>query len=318
MFIKSDSAVTISVLTYNSSKYVLETLESIKAQTYQPLILQICDDCSTDDTIKISKRWIEQNKNRFLRTKIIIPEHNTGISGNVNRCNDACETEWCKGIAGDDILKPECVEEYMNYVSEHPGAVVVFSRIEPFGPKSEIVKQIKKFTEGPDSFFCMSTKEQYDSLIMNGNSILAPTLFHNVRLLRELNIRADERFPMLDDYPMWLNLTKKNVKLHFIDKTLVRYRVGEGGLSTENGINLKFQESLRMFYFYYIFPALSERDLDLAIKRFVDYELSLLRDIQTLQNSPSYLLGSFILKPIKLCINSVKRFLLYLKGNNCI
>ena len=62
--------VTVNVLTYNSSKYVLETLESIKTQTYQPLILHICDDCSTDDTVKICKKWIGENSDRFIKTKI--------------------------------------------------------------------------------------------------------------------------------------------------------------------------------------------------------------------------------------------------------
>ena len=38
--------VTIIALTYNSSKYVLETLESIKSQTYKNIELIITDDCS--------------------------------------------------------------------------------------------------------------------------------------------------------------------------------------------------------------------------------------------------------------------------------
>ena len=69
--------VTISVITYNSSKYVLETLESIKAQTYPNIRLQICDDCSTDNTIELCKKWIKDNKERFVKTKIIIPPANT-------------------------------------------------------------------------------------------------------------------------------------------------------------------------------------------------------------------------------------------------
>ena len=310
---KSDLVVTVSVLTYNSSKYVLETLESIKAQTYQPLILQICDDCSTDNTVKICKKWIEKNKDRFIKTKVIIPEHNTGISANLNRGMDACETEWLKTIAGDDILKPNCIEEYVSYINSHPKMVVAFSRIEIFGPTKEIIDSFNKFANDSYLFFEIpSAEEQYESLLMNGNSVLAPTAFFNVKLLRQLNIRADERIPLLEDYCMWLNLTKKNIKLHFIDKTLVRYRVGEGGLSSGSGsINLKYQESVRLLYFYYIFPALFERNPDLAIKRSVDYEISLWRDIQSIQNSPSYLLGSFILKPLVFIVSFIKKLVAF-------
>ena len=57
--------VTIIVATYNSSKYVLETLESIKNQTYPHLSLIITDDCSTDDTVDICKKWVGLNESRF-------------------------------------------------------------------------------------------------------------------------------------------------------------------------------------------------------------------------------------------------------------
>ena len=45
--------VSIIVITYNSAKFVLETLESAKAQTYQNIELIISDDCSSDNTIEI-------------------------------------------------------------------------------------------------------------------------------------------------------------------------------------------------------------------------------------------------------------------------
>jgi alpha-1,3-rhamnosyltransferase len=52
--------VSIVVVTYNSSKSVLDTLESVKAQTYQNIEIIITDDCSTDNTVEICRHWIEQ------------------------------------------------------------------------------------------------------------------------------------------------------------------------------------------------------------------------------------------------------------------
>ena len=46
-------AVTVAVITYNSSKFIRETLDSIKAQTYDEIKLIVADDCSTDNTLKI-------------------------------------------------------------------------------------------------------------------------------------------------------------------------------------------------------------------------------------------------------------------------
>ena len=62
--------ITVSVLTYNSSKTVLETLDSIKAQTYLYLNLNICDDCSTDETIKICEEWIKENYTQIEGTDV--------------------------------------------------------------------------------------------------------------------------------------------------------------------------------------------------------------------------------------------------------
>ena len=54
--------VSISVITYNSSKYILDTLDSVKAQTYPNLELVISDDCSTDNTIDLCKDWVKRTK----------------------------------------------------------------------------------------------------------------------------------------------------------------------------------------------------------------------------------------------------------------
>ena len=70
---------SIIIVTYNSSPYVLETLESARAQTYQNIELIITDDCSIDNTVNICREWIDKNKERFVRTELITVEQNTGI-----------------------------------------------------------------------------------------------------------------------------------------------------------------------------------------------------------------------------------------------
>src|SRR5450759_2313112 len=96
--------VSIIVVTYNSSKYVLETLESAKAQTYQNIELVVSDDCSTDDTVEICRKWIEENNDRFVRTTLVTSPENKGIPANCNRGIKASKGEWIKLIAGDDLL----------------------------------------------------------------------------------------------------------------------------------------------------------------------------------------------------------------------
>ena len=289
--------VTVSVTTYNSSKYVLATLESIKAQTYQPLILHICDDCSTDNTLRICESWIKRNKSRFVETKIIVAERNTGVAGNVNRCLTACETEWCKNVAGDDVLRPECVEEYVKYVTKHPETVIVYSRVGVLGSTKERMERILKYYDY--DFFKMSFEEQYESLVVKGNTVPSVTQFLNVKRLRELDIKYDERIPLLEDYPFLLNLIKNKVKLSFLDKVLVGYRVGCGGLSSGGNLSINYRKSLRLFYFYYLFPEKYRENPEKEINDIIKYELDILQDLQRIQNSPSFKLGDVLLRPIK-------------------
>ena len=62
----SEPLVSIIVMTYNSEKYILETLESVRAQTYKNIELLVTDDCSIDNTVELVNVWIQENKFRFL------------------------------------------------------------------------------------------------------------------------------------------------------------------------------------------------------------------------------------------------------------
>src|SRR5690606_12047202 len=105
----SHPLVSVVVITYNSAKYVLATLESIKAQTYQNIELIVSDDCSNDDTVEICRSWMVENCERFIRTELITTEKNKGIPANCNRGVTASQGLWIKIIAGDDLLLPNCI-----------------------------------------------------------------------------------------------------------------------------------------------------------------------------------------------------------------
>ena len=100
---KYNPLITVGVIAYNSSEYILELLESIKAQSYQNVELIVSDDKSTDNTVAICEEWISKNKDRFVRAEVIVPEHNTGTAGNYNRALFAAKGEWMKFIDGDDL-----------------------------------------------------------------------------------------------------------------------------------------------------------------------------------------------------------------------
>ena len=278
--------VTVSVSAYNSSKYVLETLESIKAQTYPSLILRISDDCSTDDTVDVCREWIEKNKDRFIETDIIQPKHNTGPTGNANRAWDACTTTYYKGIAGDDILLPNCIEDNVRYVQEHPEAVFVISKIQVFGNDAKQNACIEK--QFDYSLFSLSPEEQLQHILKVGNFVPASTAFVNVEKIRELGIRHDERIPFLEDMPKWVNVLSKGIKLHFMDVATVKYRVHPGSLSTSGMASPRFKRQQELYWFYYKFPSLYKENPDTAVQHAVDREMSTYTDFYNLVNSKRY------------------------------
>ena len=137
--------VTIAVITYNSAKYVLETLESIKAQTYQNIELVISDDNSKDDTVHLCSHWINENKSRFFKTKLLTVDKNTGVTGNCNRALFEAEGEWMKDHAADDILLPDAIEKFVLFLDKTPEAKAVFGQIKTFVDNQNREKCLKDY-----------------------------------------------------------------------------------------------------------------------------------------------------------------------------
>ena len=290
--------VSVTVITYNSSKTVLETLESIKAQTYQNIELIVSDDCSTDNTVELCRDWIEQNKSRFVRTELLTVEKNTGVAGNCNRAGAACRGEWGKGIAGDDIMMPNCIQDCMDYIAAHPDTIYLFGKQKAFGASEERCKEIDSIFDY--SFFNMTQEEQLHRLIFGENCVPATAVFCHRQHAKAIGVKNDERIPLLEDWPKWINLLRAGVKLHFVDKVLVKYRVG--GISTRKRPSLEMYRSCRLFDFYYRFPEWYAENPDEAIRRMVQNECSMyvsLLSAEQVRSSHSYRLGKFLLKPFR-------------------
>lgn len=310
--------VSIGVLTYNSSKYVIETLESIKMQTYANIELIVSDDCSTDNTVEICQKWIEENKDRFVRTELLTIDHNTGVSANCNRLEATYSGEWIKGIAGDDIMLPDAILHYINFVNINPKYYFIFARIEAFGENEEInnlynTKNIFDFT-----FFNLDKKGQYEKLVLEDAHIPAPTFFYNRAELNKLQIKYDERIPLVEDEPKWINLLKKGAYLNFLDEVTIKYRVGHSESLSANGgksqVSIKQYESYRRHFFYYKYPDRYINNLEKAVNDVIKEELKIYKDFlefekkyEDIRNSYAYKFGKIVVKPVALLKRVLKK-----------
>lgn len=309
--------VSVAVTTYNSSRYVLETLESIKAQTYQNLELIVSDDCSTDNTVAICKDWIQSNQSRFVRTVLLESPINTGVSGNGNRARNACNGEWIKGIAGDDLLMPHCISSNVKYVAERPEICFLFSKVKVFGESEEYNADFEKNAFEGYSIFGLKASQQYQKLLIGLNCIPAASCFSKREAYQLYGISNDERMPMLEDYPKWLRLTKMGVDLYFMDEYTVLYRIGSG-VSNSGVPSARFYQSNRMCFFYYKMEDLMHIDREKCVNMIVDREMEIylkylaaLDECKKIRNSKRYKLGKTLLSPLssfKSIIVKVKSF----------
>lgn len=297
--------VTVGVYTYNSSNTVIETLESVKSQTYESLELVISDDHSTDNTIELCREWTKKNVRRFVNIQILESECNTGQSGNYNRALLACTGEWIKDIDGDDLLTPNCIQDYIAFVNETPDAVFVFGKADVFGPSTQLVE---KFLRTFDyDFFKLPVREKYERLVNEGNCIPSPSAFSNVTKRKAFNLLYDERIPNLEDLPMWVNATKRGYDLFFLDKIVCRYRVGGAGITSgSHQISESYKKNLRKYEIYYKIDPDNKLmpQCDNVISRIVDQEFEMMNAIEDrlvryYEDDKAYKIGCLMMWPYR-------------------
>ena len=205
---------------------MIETLESVKAQTWLNIELLVSDDCSTDNTVELCSQWLAANKDRFVRTEIITVPQNTGVSANCNRCIKASAAEWIKFIAGDDILLPNCIEDNMQFVAANKNASIIFSQVLIY--QDDFVEE--HFVAAVPGKFPMnlmnpvfSADDQYRLLLLSDRINYTPSYFFRKQTLLEVG-GYDEENKLVEDYPMWLKLTKAGNRLFYFHKATVGYR----------------------------------------------------------------------------------------------
>ena len=215
---ESRPLVSVIVIAYNSSRYILETLDSVLAQAYGPIELIVADDSSTDDTAAIAGSWLARHGDRFTSARLVRGETNVGIAANCNRALRHARGAWLKLVAADDVLLPECIRDHVENALLHPDVSVFFSRMEVIDENS-LVKGEYLY---PEAFFTYPVERQLKCLL-HRNCLPAPSAFIRMDDLRAAGC-FDEEYPMLEDLPLWVRMLGQNLRLGGLDKCTVRYR----------------------------------------------------------------------------------------------
>jgi len=215
--------VTIGVLSYNSAATILETLDSVASQTYKNIELVVSDDGSLDNTLSLVYDWLEVNSNLFVNTEVITVNNNTGTPANCNRLLKKAKGDWLKMIAADDILLPNCIENFVDFVLHSLDVKVIYSNYKSFVKNADgSIKIVEsKIDDEVNKMFNAEPQAQLFTYIEQGFNI-SPAVFINLDFARSIGFI--EKYRVFEDTPFYVRILKGGTKIYHLDKDTVLYR----------------------------------------------------------------------------------------------
>lgn len=217
--------VSIIAICYNQAKYAIETLDSILSQTYPNIQLIIIDDCSTDNSVEVIEKWIEEKK---VVCEFVRHAENWGVT---RTCNDGLRRvkgKYYQVIACDDVLKSYKIERQVIIFEKNDALALLYSDVNLIDQNSKRVK--KSFLMQNRHFPDMPQGKVFTELLIN-NFIPAPSLLIRYSVINYVGA-YDENLPY-EDYDMLLRICRDN-SIGYMHETLVKYRILNGQLSEES------------------------------------------------------------------------------------
>lgn len=242
--------VSILIITYNSSKYVEETLYSAINQTYKNIEIIVSDDCSTDNTVEICKKFFLKNSFDIKKVKIISTPKNSGIPANCNNALKEAKGEWIKIIAGDDILDSNCINHHLYFINQNKNSLIITSKIKYFSDSNyfQHLNGLIKPVDDSHFFYSLNSDSfyQFNCIIKNEIGIPGPSLFFSKKIFEKIGY-FDEKYKFVEDLPFIYKVLKSGIKIYYLNKITVYYRLHEYSISSRKCIKPKYIEGYNLF-----------------------------------------------------------------------
>lgn len=219
--------VSVWMITYNHSKYIRQSIDSVLRQnTNFEYEIIIGDDGSTDGT----KDILVEYRNKYPdKIKLLIEEKNKGIKDNVFKTYQACNGEYIALLEGDDYwIDDNKLQKQVDFLDNNKDYSSCFSR----------VKVIYENNKELSSFLPLKEleKTEFETEYILKNFFI-PTL---TVMFRKSSLEFPSWFNDINtvfDYPMHV-MRSKHGKLKMLDGIMGVYRKHDGGAT--NNINEKW------------------------------------------------------------------------------
>ena len=107
----SVALVTVILPAYNHAKYVVEAMDSVRAQTFTRWELIVIDDGSTDDTWAVLQAYAAQHGDPRIR---LLTQANAGSHATLNRGLAMARTPYLAILNSDDRYAPERLQRLVD------------------------------------------------------------------------------------------------------------------------------------------------------------------------------------------------------------
>lgn len=214
--------VSIITPTYNSAKYIAETILSVQNQTYSTWEMIIVDDGSVDETENIIKSISAHDK----RIQFIKLNQNFGPAIARNKGIEKAQGDYMTFLDADDIWFPGFIENSIRTIEE-TGIHFVFSSYKRSNEELEFVY----------SDFIVPQKVTYSD-ILKTNSISCLTAFIDIKSL------SKKTMPIIrkrQDMGLWLSYLKEIPFAYGIQETQAIYRIRQNSLSRKKSDLINYQ-----------------------------------------------------------------------------
>ena len=208
-----DQLVSIIMPSYNTGRFIAETVNSVLAQTYTNWEIIIVDDCSTDNTDEIVAQFLSDSRIKYLKN-----EKNSGAAVSRNRALREAKGKWIAFLDSDDLWAPDKLERQIAFM-ENNGYHFSYTNYSEIDEES---KPLGKSVTGPKK---IGKTGMYNYCWPGCLTVMYDA--ETVGLIQIADIKKN------NDYAMWLKVCKK-AKCYLLNEDLASYRKRAGSISNHS------------------------------------------------------------------------------------
>lgn len=228
-----DGLVSIIMPSWNTGRFIAESIQSVINQTYQKWELLIVDDCSTDNTDAVVASFTDE------RIRYFHNDHNSGAALTRNYALREAQGEWIAFLDSDDLWLPEKLEKQLNFMNRNG---YVFSYHE-YVKIDEESRPLNVYVSGPDTV----TKRKMYHYGYPG----CLTFMYSAKALGLIQIKDIKKN---NDYAILLQLCKK-ANCYLLKENLAQYRIRKKSISHDK-LSKKLKSHFDLFHYCDEKPAL--------------------------------------------------------------